>query len=125
VALAFTQTGSDLSQINGTLTLGTGIAGNVSGTVSTDGRLNVGGSFNVTSEGVTFVFAFGGWDTRLVSQGQMRGRWAQNQTAIGVAGNAYEEVEIVTMTQTSTTTTSTRAPQNYTLHWTEFFSRMR
>lgn len=125
VALAFSQTGNDLSQISGTLTLGTGIAGNVSGTVSADGRLNIGGSFNVTSEGVTFVFTFGGWDTRLVSNGQMGGRWAQNQTAIGIPGNAYQEVEIVTMSQTSTTTTSTRAPQSYTLSWSELFSRMR
>jgi len=124
-AMTFTQTGNDLSQINGTLTLGTGIAGNVSGRVSSDGRLNVGGSFNVTAEGVTFVFAFGGWDTRLVSPGQMRGRWAQNLTAVGVPGNAYEEVEIVTMTQTSTSANVTRAPESYTLRWTELFSRMR
>ena len=56
---------------------------------------------------------------------QMRGRWAQNQTAIGVAGNAYQEVEIVTMTQTATSATVTLAPSHYTLSWSELFDAIR
>ena len=125
VMLTLSQTGSDRTQVSGSLTLGTGIAGNISGNVTGDGRLNLGGSFTVTSSGVTFQFVFGGWETRLISPGQMRGRWAQSQTATGIPGNAYQEVEIVTMTQTSTTAVPTSAPSHYTLTWQEFFSRIR
>lgn len=124
VTMSFSQSGNDRSQITGSLTLGTGITGNVSGSVTSDGRLNIGGSFNVTSSGVTFVFAFGGWDTNLISPGEMRGRWAQNQTAVGTAGNAYQEVEIVTMTQTSQGA-SAPMPPSISLTWDELFLAMR
>ncbi len=125
VTLTLSQTGSDRTQVTGSLALGDGVAGNISGNVTGDGRLILGGSFTVTSSGVTFQFVFGGWETQLVSPGQMRGRWAQSQTAIGVTGNAYQEVEIVTMTQTSTTAVPIPAPSQYTMTWQEFFSRIR
>jgi len=125
IMLAFSQSGDDQRQINGSITLGTGITGNITGNVTGNGRLVLQGTFTVTSEGVTFEFAFGGWDTRLVSPGQMAGRWAQSQRAVGVPGNAYQEVEIVTMIQTSTGVTVRPAPSHYTLSWSEVFEAIR
>jgi len=124
ITLALSQSGNDQRQIAGTLALGN-LAGNVTGSVTGDGRLNLGGSFNVTSSGVTFTFQFGGWDTRLNGPGVMVGRWAQNLTAIGVTGNSYQENELVTMTQTSSSATVTAAPSHYTLTWEELFSLVR
>jgi hypothetical protein len=96
VGLVLTQTGSDRSQVSGTISLGS-IGGAVSGSVTSEGHLNIGGTFGVTLEGLTINFTVGGWDTSLGSPNEMTGHWALNQTAPGYAGNAYLELTFVSM----------------------------
>lgn len=125
IMLAFSQSGDDQRQMSGSITLGTGITGNITGSVRADGALVLEGSFTIEADGVTFEFTFGGWTTRLIAPGQMTGRWAQSQRAIGVPGNAYQEVEIVTMVQTSTGASISSVPSHYRLSWSELFEAIR
>jgi hypothetical protein len=109
IGLTLSQTDGNLSEITGTLALAwNGIygEGGVTGSVTPDGRLNLAGSVNIRSfwdePGIFLGTALvGAWDTRLGGPDLMTGRWAQNVRA-GYAGNAYQEVELVTMTRTST-----------------------
>jgi len=90
-------------QVTATLTLGSA-TGSLSGVVTPDGRLNLGGSFSVAfrqCEGscITFIdrevtWTISGWDTQLTSTGEMGGRWVQNITETGKLGNAYMEWEM-------------------------------
>jgi hypothetical protein len=127
VTLGLTHVGETLSQVRGPIYLDEGLGGNLTGNVTGDGRLVLGGSFTFleTESGVTFRFEFGGWDTRLIAPDQMRGRWAQNLSAFGVPGNAYMENELVTMTKTSPTPTTSAVPSHYSLTWQELFKRIR
>lgn len=87
---------NDRTQVSGTLALGS-LSGNISGNVTSDGRLVIGGSFNVTAGGIAFTIQIGGWDTHLTGS-SMAGGWASNLSAIGATGNAYQEQTIVQTT---------------------------
>lgn len=123
VSLALTQSGNDRSQMSGTVSLGT-IVGNVSGAVTSDGRLNLGGSTTINSGGIVFVLTFLSWDSRLSGAG-MTGRWAQSLTANGAPGNAYQENELVTITHTSQQVAVSPAPASYTLSSDELFRMLK
>ena len=88
-----------------------------------DGRLVIGGAYNVTTEDITFTITVGGWDTRPDGD-SMSGGWALNLTAIGATGNGYEEHSIVTASHTSQQVTTSAAPGRYVLSLAEFFRLM-
>jgi hypothetical protein len=116
---------NDRTQLTGTLALGA-LAGNVSGNVTADGRMVLGGSYGVSSSGITFTIQVGGWDTRLSGASGMSGRWALNLTASGTSGNAYEEVEIVSTSHTAIQSVPvSSAPSSYALTLGEVIERMR
>jgi hypothetical protein len=135
VTLALQQGGNGASQITGTASLGS-LAGNISGNVTDDGRLVIGGTYTVTSSGISIQITFGGWDTHFVSSTEMRGGWANSVTAVGAPGNAYMENQLSTMSQTSRTAAVARwsgttsggsiiAPTEYHLSsFNEMFSRL-
>jgi hypothetical protein len=96
-AFTLSQTGSNYSEIR--LTFGNPEYSAITGSVTADGRLNVGGTSKVLD---WYGDPWGqldirGWDTNLDTSGAMAGRWTQNLTMLGRPGNAYEEVELVTM----------------------------
>ena len=124
ITLALTQGGNDQSQLSGTIAFGT-LAGNITGNVTADARMVIGGSFNVVSSGVTFTFRVGGWESRLSGPSSMTGRWADNLTAVGIPGNAYTENELITMTRTSTAAAPAATGRVITLEWPELFQSMR
>jgi hypothetical protein len=101
LALSLTQTGNDRNQISGTLTNGFIRNAPVTGTVTSDGRLNIGSDAVGTSSGVSFHFQLLGWDTRLASLNQMSGRTAVSLSGLGLNGNAYEEHTIAGVILTS------------------------
>ena len=90
-----------------------------------DGRLVIGGPFNVTTEGITFTITIGGWDTRPAAGDSMTGGWAQNLTAIGAAGNAYQENRIVAVTHTAPRVSPSAAPDHHDLSLSALFARLR
>lgn len=126
MGLSLTQSGNDRTQITGAISFGT-LTGNVTGNVTGDGRLVLGSNFTVTSQGVTFSFRIGGWETRISGTSNMTGRWADNLAAIGVAGNAYTENEIVTLTRTTVADAQPpiAATNHYFLDLRDFFAAMR
>jgi hypothetical protein len=120
-SLNLAQTGTDRSQVAGSISFGY-VMGATSGSVTSDGRLNIGGSFDVTAEGITFTIAVGGWDSQATAGETMTGRWAQNMTAIGVPGNAYQECEIVSATHTSAELAVQPAVRSVAAHkWSDLF----
>ena len=123
-SLALTQSGNGRNAIGGTIAHGE-LAGNTSGNVTGDGRLVIGGAYSVTSEGVTITLQVGGWDTRPAAGDSMSGGWALNLSAIGYAGNAYQENRIVAVTHTSQQVTVSAAPDRYVLSLAELFRRMK
>ena len=123
-SLALTQTGNGRDEISGTISHGS-LAGNISGSVSGDGRLVIGGSYNVTTSDVTFTVQVGGWETRAAPGDSMTGGWASNLSAVGVAGNAYQQNRIVAVTHTSQQTNVSAAPQRYVLSLSDLFERLR
>jgi hypothetical protein len=125
ISLALTQGGTDQSQLSGTINFGGSLSGNVTGNVTSDARMVIGGSFDVNSSGVTFTFRVGGWESRLSGTSSMTGRWADNLTAVGVPGNAYTENELQTMTRSSMAAAPSSAPRLIKLEWRELFASMR
>jgi hypothetical protein len=125
ITLSLTQGGNDQNQLSGTIGFGSLLTGSVAGNVAADGRMVIGGTFNVSASGVTFSFTVGGWESRLSGPSSMTGRWADNLTAIGVPGNAYTENELQTMTRTSSAGAPAAAGRAVTLEWTELFQSMR
>ncbi len=123
-SLALTQSGNGANEISGTVSHG-GFAANTSGNVTGDGRLVIGGASNVTTEGVTFTIAVGGWDTRPAAGDSMSGGWAVNLSAIGTPGNAYQENQIVAVNHTSQQASISAAPDRYVLSLGELFERLR
>ena len=124
VALSVTQGGNDQSQLSGTIAFGT-LTGTVTGNVTADARMVIGGSFNVIASGVTFTFRVGGWESRLSGPSSMTGRWADNLTAVGVPGNAYTENELQTMTRSSTTAVPSAPARTVRLEWADLFASIR
>ena len=106
ISLAISQTGTDLSDIKATLSIPNwfdGARANISGRVSSDGRLNLGGSSELISHGRTWAtFTIGAWDTAL-SDAAMTGRWAQRLDYLPPVGTEYMENELVTMKLISST----------------------
>lgn len=133
ISLDLTQSGDGASSISGTASLGS-LAGNISGNVTGDGRLIIGGTYTVTSNGYAFQITFGGWDTHLISPTQMVGGWANSMTAPGAPGNAYTQNQIASLSQTSRTASGARwgftrsagtAPSEYRFaSMAELFSRL-
>jgi hypothetical protein len=123
-SLGLSQSGNNRDVIDGILALGS-IAGNVSGSVSGDGRLVIGGTYSVTDEGITFNITIGGWDTRASPGDSMTGGWAQSLTATGAPGNAYQENQIVAVNHTSQQVTTSAAPEHYNLSVSALFARLR
>ena len=100
------QTGRSYSEIRATF--GADLYGWIPGIVTPDGRLMLEGTVKVLDwYGDHWGdLQFSGWDTTLERADGMTGRWAQNTTVVGQQGNAYEEVEIVTMSRSATASAS-------------------
>jgi hypothetical protein len=122
-SLALTQGGNGRDEVGGTVSF-YNLAGNISGNVTGDGRLVIGGTYNVTTPDIAFRLTVGGWDTRPAAGDSMTGGWALNLTAIGATGNGYEEHQIVAVTRTSQQISVSAAPDHYVLSLTELFQRM-
>jgi hypothetical protein len=86
---------------------------NLSGRVSSDGRLNLSGSSEVPdrSGSAWATFHVGAWDTTLRGHDGMTGRWAQRLSPLQPPSNEIMENELVTMTRTSTAVTPVSAPR--------------
>lgn len=113
VGLELAQTGSSLSEIRGTLSLGdVGVGDSVTGIVTADGRLNLTGTLHILDFYGEFLLGtvqIQPWDTNLTRPGVMTGRWSQNFSSMYFRiGNALTENELVTMTQTANGAASTR-----------------
>jgi hypothetical protein len=111
IRLVLSQSGSNLSEIGGTLGLTeVGVVDKITGVVTADGRLSLTGSLNVLDyygEVLLGTVQIQTWDTNLGGHGVMTGRWSQNFSSIfNPVGNAFTENELVTMTQTSNSATS-------------------
>jgi hypothetical protein len=106
IELALSQTGSNLSDITGTVAGVHDGEENITGMVTADGRLSlVGGPFSVWDWEGTLILAtwqIRAWDTNLSGPGVMTGRWSQDYASVYFRiGNAKMENELITMTQTS------------------------
>lgn len=88
--LILTQGGNSQTEMSGTFGLGS-LSGNVSGNVTGDGRLVIGGSYGVNVLATTARVEIGGFEARATSGDSLTGGWAMNLTIIGFAGNAYEQ----------------------------------
>ena len=104
IRLVLSQSGSNLSEIAGTLDLGdVGAGDNISGVVTADGRLSLTGSLDVLDyygESLLGTVQIQTWDTNLGSPGVMTGRWSQNFSSIfNPVGNAFTENELVAVTR--------------------------
>jgi len=91
LTLILSQTGNDRSTVAGVITNGFISNAPVTGSVTSDGRLNIGANATGTSNGLTFRFQLLGWDSKLTSLSQMSGKMAASLSATGFNGNAYEE----------------------------------
>lgn len=91
LTLILSQTGNDRSSVSGVLTNAFISNAPVTGSVTSDGRLNIGANATGTSNGLTFRFQLLGWDSKLTSLSQMSGKTAVSLSATGFNGNAYEE----------------------------------
>ena len=116
ITLALSQTGSSKSEIRGTLVLIRfpylsavldRIEQNITGVVTEDGRLTLGGSSTIQSWDDTYTFKVEEWDTNVSGPGAMTGHWTQTLGVLWYAGNAFQENELVTMTQTANGAAST------------------
>jgi len=115
ISLSLSQTGTDLSDIKATLQIPSwfdGARASINGSVSSDGRLNLAGSSELTSHRRTWgTFTMEAWDTAL-SDGAMTGRWAQRLDHLQPSPpyTEYMENELLTMKLVSSTVgaTSTR-----------------
>lgn len=96
MSMSLSQSGPGRDQIGGTLALGA-FGGNITGNVTGDGRLVLGGSFNINAGTAVIAFTIGGWETRLSSTTGMSGGWAHTLQATGLSGNAYQENTIVAL----------------------------
>jgi hypothetical protein len=106
IYVAISQTGTDQSDIKATLVIPSwfdGAQANLSGRVSSEGRLILAGSSELTSHGRTWgTFTVGDWDTDL-TQGAITGRWAQRLDHLQPAYTEYMENEFLAMKRTSNT----------------------
>ncbi len=116
IMLALSQTGSNRSEIRARMpeidSQGCYLSvcvrrytGNITGVVTTDGRLNLGGTLRVLDwwegEPAIETLHIVAWYTNLNGSGVMAGRWSQNRVAVIGVGNVYTTNELVTMTRTA------------------------
>jgi len=106
IQLEVVQTGKDLSEISAMFFLPSffQLRANLSGTVTSDGRLNLAGSSEVGDRrgGAWATFYVGAWDTAPSGRDAMTGRWAQRLSILKPPSNEIMANELVTMTRTST-----------------------
>jgi hypothetical protein len=103
IRLTLVQGGKNLSEITGTVG---SFRETITGLVTADGRLNVGGTLTERDfdyrEVTIAILELGSWETSLDSTGGMTGRWAQDLTFLtGRRGTAHTENEVVTMSRFS------------------------
>ena len=107
VHLEVSQTGIDHSEIIAVYILRSyfQIHANISGRVTSDGRLNLAGSSAVPDGRgrIWATFHVGAWDTTISGRGMMTGRWAQHLSDLQPPFNDIMENELETMTRTSST----------------------
>lgn len=106
VSMSLSQGGTTRDQITGQLALGS-FVGPVTGNVTGDGRLILGGSFTTTSGTSTVRFVIGGWEARLSNSTGLSGGWAHTLQLVGLTGNVYQENTFVSMTQSNVTSVPT------------------
>lgn len=112
ITLVLSQTGSNLSEIGGTLGLeDVNVGDKITGVVTADGRLSLTGTLHIHDFYGEFLLGtvqIQTWDTNLGGPGVMTGRWSQNFSSMYFRiGNALTENELVTMTQTANGAAST------------------
>jgi hypothetical protein len=100
VSMSLSQGGTSRDQVSGQLALGS-FVGPVTGNVTGDGRLVLGGSFISTSGTSTVQFVIGGWDVRLSNSTGLNGGWAHTLQLQGLTGNVYQENTFVSATQSN------------------------
>ena len=106
IYLEMSQTGTDLSDIKATLMIPSwfdGAHADISGRVSSNGRLNLAGSSELISHGRTWAtFTVEAWDTALSDDG-MTGRWTQRLSNRQPPSTEYMDNELKTMKRISNT----------------------
>ena len=103
--LRVSQGGQNLSHVSGFLfdyshpINDQGVSIPVTGEVTNDGRLILAGATTLVGQPVVkggWRFGINGWDTRLVSAGEMRGLWAQDLTGPSGARQNWESELVLT-----------------------------
>jgi hypothetical protein len=109
IQLEILQTGNDLSEIRAAFIQPSfyQLRTNLTGRVSSDGRLNLAGSSELRDRrgSVWATFHVGAWDTTLSGRDAMTGRWAQRLSRLQPPSDEIMEDELATMTRTSTAIT--------------------
>jgi hypothetical protein len=105
IRLVLVQTGSELSEITGTLGVYEG-EGKIAGVVTPDGRLSLGGIVSLWDwygEVILATVQIRAWDTKLGGSGVMTGSWSEDYLSLHFRiGTANTHNELVTMAQVST-----------------------
>ena len=110
MGLELVQSGSDSSQIKGTLSNGIIRFAPVTGSVTPDGRLVLTTDMQWPGrDGLAYRYQLGGWETQPISPPpsgapQMSGRTAATLSGFGRSGNAYEEHRITSLVNTAAQT---------------------
>jgi Bacterial Ig-like domain (group 2) len=116
IQLEVLQTGIDLSEISAMFWLPSffQLRANLSGRVTSDGRLNLAGSTELRDRrgSAWATFHVGAWDTTLGGRDVMKGRWAQRLSRFQPPSDEIMENELVTMTRISPPVTSVSAPRD-------------
>jgi hypothetical protein len=113
IYLYVSQTGNGLNEISAILELASrDIRATFGGTVTSDGRLSLGGSSNIMdrSDRIYAALHVGAWDTNLSGRDSMTGRWAQRLSVVQPPYDEYQENELVAMTKIWPPVTSVSAP---------------
>ena len=104
IYLEVSQTGADQSGVTARLILPSfsNMRANVSGRVTSDGRLALAGSSEVSNSGTVWAtFQLEAWDTTL-SDGGMTGRWQQRLNILQPSSTQYMENQLETMKRSNT-----------------------
>lgn len=97
-ALELTQGGPNVDQITGMMSL-RNLVGNVSGQVTSDGRLVLSGSYTATTGGANIHVELPTWLTSPVGTVNMSGWFVYTLSVVGSDGHATQTNEIVTATK--------------------------
>ena len=113
IHLYVSQTGNGLNEISAILDLASrDIRATFGGTVTSDGRLSLGGSSNIMdrSDRIYAALHVGAWDTNLSGRDAMTGRWAQRLSVVQPPYDEYQENELIAMTKIWPPVRSVSAP---------------